>query len=307
MNIIVAGGTGFIGQALVKKLLEEGNTVVLLTRNPNKVKNTHPSMIVELWNANTVNSWARHIDGSEVIINLTGEPIVGKRWSESHKKKILSSRVQAIRTIISAIKQTAKKPSVLVSTSGVGFYGNVLTDDVTESSPKGHSFLSDVCQEWEQEALKAQKFGVRVVTPRLGVVLAHDGGALQPLMLLFKLFAGGYLGSGKQWFPWIHRDDVVNAILYIFKSSSLYGAVNFVSPELVNMKKFCREVAKALHRPMWGPIPAIALRLVLGEMVEMLLTGQRAIPKKLLDAGYEFLYPKLEKALQSIVTQSLSK
>jgi uncharacterized protein (TIGR01777 family) len=302
MTIIVAGGTGFIGNALVERLLQERHNVVLLTRNPSKVEQSRPNLRVEEWDAKTIGPWGEDMNRADAIINLTGEIIAGKRWTKRQKEVILRSRVDATRALVQAIEQASKKPSLLISASAAGFYGNVPSGDVPESFPRGTDFLAAVCGHWEEEALAAAKSGVRVLTPRLGVVLAHDGGALARMLLPFKFFIGGPLGNGKQWFPWIHRDDVVDGILFLLQSSTISGAVNFVAPEPLTMKEFSRRIGEILHRPSWAPVPSLALRILLGEMADMLLTGQRVIPKKLIDDGYVFRYPSLASALREIVS-----
>ncbi len=300
MKIIAAAGTGFIGKALVRRLLEEGHSVVVLSRNPSKVESKHQSLIVDHWDGTHVDTWVKHIDGSDVVINLAGEIIAGKRWSQRQKEIILKSRVDSTKALVSAIATSPNKPSLLINFSGVGFYGSVFSGDVPESFPHGDDFLAQVCERWENAALEAEKFGVRVVTPRLGVVLAEDGGALKRLILPFKLYTGGYLGSGVQWFPWIHRDDLIEALLFIINRQHLRGAINVTAPESVTMKTFCETLGKVLRSPSWTFVPSIVLRLMLGEMANMLLTGQRAVPKKLIDSGFVFRYPTLERALTSL-------
>lgn len=301
MTIIVTGGMGFIGNALVERLLQERHNVILLTRNPVKVQ-SRPNLRMEKWDAKTIGPWEEVVHSADAVINLAGEIIAGKRWTKRQKEVILGSRVDATRVLVRAIEQASKKPSLLVSASAVGYYGSVPLGDVPESFPRGSDFLADVCGRWEEEALAAAKSGVRVVTPRLGVVLAHDGGALARMLLPFKLFVGGPFGDGKQWFPWIHRDDVVEGILFLLRSSTISGAVNFVAPEPLTMKEFSRRIGGILRRPSWAPVPSLALRILLGEMADMLLTGQRVIPKKLTDAGYVFRYPSLTEALREILS-----
>lgn len=303
MNIVIAGGTGFIGKALVERLLNDNHNVVVLTRKPKLHATSHPSPVFEQWDARTVTQWHQHFNNADAVINLTGEMIAGRRWTKKQKEKILNSRVNATRAIVTAIEQAEKKPSVFINASGVGYYGNVPEGDVTESFPAGNDFLARVCQQWETAALAAQQYGVRVVTPRFGVVLGSGGGALPRMMMPFRFFAGGYLGSGKQWFPWIHRDDVINAMLFLIQDNSLSGAVNFVAPDAVTMKEFCKTLGKIMHSPSWTFVPSFVLRIALGEMAEMLLTGQKVVPKKLLEAGFEFLYPKLEDALENVVKE----
>ena len=301
MTIVITGGTGFIGSGVVQRLCEEGHRIILLTRNPKAVQHlTSQSLMVEQWDAKTVGMWASRVDGADAVINLAGEPIGEKRWSPLQKARIVESRIDATRAIVDAITHAKVKPQVLVSASGVGYYGDVENEDVTESYPKGEGFLSDTCNQWEREAQAAETFRVRVVMPRFGVVLEKNGGALKKLLFPFKLFAGGPLGSGKQWFPWVHRDDVVEILLFALKNPGLFGPVNVAAPEPVTMKQFCRALGRAMHRPSWAPVPSFVLRTILGEMSEIVLGGQRIIPQKLKTAGYRFRYPKLDEALAAI-------
>ncbi len=301
MKILISGGSGFIGTALTEQLLAENNDVVMLTRKQGKGKIEHPGLRYVQWDGATLGEWAHEVDGADAIVNFAGELIAGKRWSATQKRLILESRVNATRVLVSAIRQASKKPSVLVSASAVGYYGDVKSGKISESALKGSGFLADVCEQWEQASKPATSLGVRVVNPRIGVVLEENGGALPKLLLPFKMGFGGWMGSGAQWFPWIHRDDVVNAITYSIKNSSIEGAVNLAAPESVSMKEFCCVLGKVLHRPAWAPVPGFVLKIALGEMSEMLLTGQNVVPKKLLDNGYTFLYLKLFDALSSIV------
>lgn len=301
MNIVLAGATGFIGKKIMEALASAGHSVVVLTRNPASVNTTawHTVRAVK-WDAVRVEEWISEIDGADAVVNLAGEPIAAKRWRYWQKYAIMFSRVDATRAIVYAIHHAKKKPSVLVNGSAVGYYGDVANGDVTESHKKGEGFLSNVCEKWEEAALLAQTYGVRVVLLRTGVVLGADGGALQRLALPFKFFAGGWVGSGKQWFPWIHRDDVVNIIVYAINESRLSGPVNVAAPESVTMKQFCDAVGKAMRRPSWAPVPGFVLRVALGEMASMLLTGQRAVPMKLTASGFHFKFPNVDGALADI-------
>lgn len=302
MKIVVAGGTGFLGKALLKKLVEANHSVVLLSRNANAARGNVPSSVqIELWDAKSVGNWAKWVDGADAVINLTGESIGGKRWSVKQKEIILSSRIDSTRTVVEAIRQAKLKPKVLINQSAVGYYGNVEVGNVTEDHPKGVDFLAHVASCWEEEARKAESLGVRVVTPRTGIVLDKNGGALQKLLLPYNLFIGGPLGSGRQWFPWIHLEDEIGAFLFALENPKLSGPVNLAAPQSVTMKEFCTALGKAMHRPSWAPVPGFVLKILLGEMAgPLLLGGQKVVPKKLSEAGYKFRFPKLEEALQDI-------
>jgi uncharacterized protein (TIGR01777 family) len=302
MRVIVAGGSGFIGSELIRKLLVSKHQVVLLSRKPVGVRSGYNELLqIVQWDGKTVGSWAKFIDGADAIINLSGENVAAKRWSESQKARLIDSRINPTRAILQSINQVTKKPRVLVNASAVGYYGNFGDGDVTESHIKGEGFLSDLCEQWEREALHAEKYGLRIVLLRIGIVLEPSGGALKKMLLPFKLFIGGPLGSGKQWFPWIHREDVINIILFAIENQSLSGPVNVVSPSPVKMKEFTCSLGKVIGKPSRIPVPSLVLKMVLGEMSEMLLGGRRIMPKKLLDRGFVFQYPNLDKALSMLM------
>lgn len=302
MKIIVTGGTGFVGRPLVTRLLAAGRFVVLLTRDPLKSRVSDVQRLKAVqWDANNNGAWASELDGADAVINLTGESVAAKRWSPAQKKKIIESRLSAAKAIVDAIGVSAKKPAVLVNASAVGYYGDVPDLEVTEKSPKGRGFLADTCERWENEALRARTFGTRVVLARIGVVIDKDGGALRKFIPPFQFFAGGPLGSGKQWFPWVHREDVIEAILFCLKNPALSGPVNVTAPEAVTMGEFCRALGRAMHRPSWAPVPAFALRILLGEMSEMILTGQKAVPAALQKTGFMFKHPSLSETLASVL------
>lgn len=301
MNIILSGGTGFIGKAVIGELVEKGHRVTLLTRHPDKVKHFPKNFVKpELWDGRTLGPWAERMNEAEGVINLAGESIAAKRWTSAQKSRIVSSRIDATKLIVEAIRKAGKKPAVLVNASAVGYYGNVDDGIVNETYPKGKGFLADTCEVWESEAHAAEMLGVRVVIARIGVVLEKDGGALSKMIPLFNWAAGGPIGSGRQWFPWVHRDDVAGAIVYAIENAKLRGPVNVCAPELVTNKHFSEALARALHRPCWAPVPAFVLKAAFGEMSELLLTGQQAIPQKLYESGYPFRYPKLDEALAAI-------
>ncbi len=303
MKVVLAGGTGFIGKALLHRLIEEGHRVVLLTRSPSAHKELATDKVqLAKWDAKSVGAWADFAEGAEAVLNLAGEPLVGKRWTKKQKARLLESRLSATRAITSAIAQAGKRPSVFINASAVGFYGDVPQGEVTESHPKGRGFLGDVCERWEVEARRAEERGVRVVCLRIGIVLEKEGGALSRMIPPFQYFIGGPLGSGRQWVPWIHREDLLSIILFLMARPDINGAVNGTAPNPATMKEFCKAVGSALHRPSWAPVPAFALRVLLGEMAEVLLTGARVVPQKLEEAGFPFRYPALDGALTAILS-----
>ena len=302
MKIIVAGGTGFIGSALVSELRNKGNEIILLSRRDG----SGPDNLLRYvkWDGRTLGPWADLMATADAVINLAGEPIVNKRWTPEQKKIIVSSRLDATRAIVKAMEKAKTKPRVLINASAVGYYGNVPKGDVTEAHPVGEGFLADTCHQWESESIEAEKMNVRTVLLRLGIVLEKGGGVLSKLIPPFQMFAGGHLGNGRQWFPWIHRVDVVAIILFALNNSAISGPINATAPNPVTMREFCYELGKVLKRPAWAPVPSFALKLMLGEMSSVLLGGQKAIPQKLLKNNYSFKLAKLENALKSSLVEN---
>ncbi len=298
MKLIITGATGFIGSALCSRLLERGHTLTLLTRHGPPDAGM-PTNSWRHWTPGTPGPWEAVFDGADGIINLAGEPIAAGKWTESQKRRIRSSRIETTQSVVEAAAKARSKPVFLLNASAVGYYGAHGEEIVTEETPPGRDFLSTVCRAWELEARKAELMGIRVIRLRTGIVLGRGGGALAKMALPFKFFIGGPLGSGSQWMPWIHLEDEIGLIVSLIENPRASGAVNATSPNPVTMKEFCQTLGRAMHRPSWLPVPGFALRLVLGEMAEMLLTGQRAIPAMAAKLGYRFRYPSLTDALQA--------
>lgn len=304
MKVVLSGATGFIGKVLVQELLERGHELTVLTRRPGNSQSNEIKYVS--WDARTKGGWTGSLEGAGAVVNLAGENIAGGRWTEDLKKRIEESRIFSTRALVEGIREAKLKPGTLVNASAVGYYGDVPSGDVTESSPPGEGFLPEICRKWEEEASKARSLGVRVVLLRFGVVLGKEGGALQKMLPPFKLFAGGPLGSGRQWVPWIHIKDAARLIVHALEKSGLEGPVNAAAPAPVTMKEFCRTLGKVLKRPCWAPVPEAALKALFGEMAEaVLLSGQRALPQKALETGYRFYYPSLEPALRHLLNRSL--
>jgi uncharacterized protein len=307
MNIILAGGSGLIGTHLVQRLHERGDSVILLTRKQQPIPRPSFSLTkFVLWDAVTVGAWSAEFEHADAVINLAGESIAAKRWTTKQKHRIIASRIVSTRAIVEAIHHAAYKPKVLLNASAVGYYGNVPDGDIMEQFPRGNGFLASVCEQWEREAMNAQqRDGVRVALLRTGIVLDANSGALQKLLLPFRYFLGGYFGNGTQWFPWIHIEDEVDAIIFALENFKIEGAINLAAPEIVRMKEFCSVLGTALHRPSWMPVPACILKFVLGEMAQpLLLDGQKVIPQKLTENGFTFKYPKLKEALENLLMQN---
>jgi uncharacterized protein (TIGR01777 family) len=303
MRIVITGGTGFIGRALVRELSRAGHKVVALSRNVEKGRRVlGDAASVVQWNGKSAKGWAEHADAAGAIVNLAGESISPGRWTRSKKVRILKSRLDAGQAVVEAVLKVGTKPKVVIQSSGIGYYGS-RSDEVDESSAPGSGFLPEVAREWETSTKKVQEMDVRHIVIRTGVVLGKSGGALPRLLAPFRLFVGGPLGNGKQYFPWIHLDDEVKAIHFLAESEDLEGPFNLVAPESRSMKDFCAVLGRVMRRPSWLRVPDLALKLAFGRMAEeVLLSGQRALPRRLMEAGYEFAYPDLEPALREILS-----
>jgi uncharacterized protein (TIGR01777 family) len=301
MRIVIAGGTGFLGLPLASSLARDEHDVVILTRGAASPSGRgEPRSIARKPNGDS-RPWASAVDGARAVINLAGESIAGKRWSAPQKQRILDSRVLATRSLVAAIAKSAAPPPLLISGSAVGYYGLLGDEIVTEESPAGSDFLAGVCVQWEAEAMRAASDRTRVVCMRTGVVLERDGGALPPMLLPFKLGAGGPVGSGRQYWPWIHRSDWIALVRWALETSTVSGPVNATAPNPVTNADFARALGRAMHRPAFMPAPAFALRLMLGEMADALvLSGQRALPAKAQSLGFGFKYARVHDALRAI-------
>ncbi len=293
MKIVIAGATGFIGTALTDALRSRGDSVVVLARDPAKVR---PGVEALAWDGRTPGPWTKAVESADAVVNLAGESVAGGRWTPERKLALIRSRVDVTRALAAV-----RGPKTFVSASAVGYYGVAPAGDNPEDSAPGADFLAALCAQWEREARAAEKTGARVVLTRFGVVLGRGGGALAKMLLPFKLGLGGPLGSGDQPFPWVHLDDAVGAVLFALDTPSLSGAVNVTAPEPADNAAFTRALGRALHRPAVIPAPAFVLRLALGEMAGMLLGGARAAPRALERADYRFRHPSLDEALRSLV------
>ncbi len=302
MKILITGSSGLVGTALVESLHRDGHTVGRLLR-PQSGSDAHQGGrgVAMRWNPET-----GELDGSaagaDAVINLSGLSIASGRWSDERKRLLRSSRVEATRQLIEALRKLKPMPRILLSASAVGYYGDRGEEELTESSAPGHGFLPDLCRDWEESASRAESLGMRAVYLRFGTILASDGGALQKMLLPFKLGAGGRLGSGKQWMSWISLADALGIIRYALESEQARGAVSTVAPGPVRNREFTAELARALHRPAILPAPEFALRLAFGEMADaLLLASQRVLPQKLQTLGYHFLHPDLPTALAAVL------
>jgi uncharacterized protein (TIGR01777 family) len=301
-KIIITGATGLIGEKLCKNLISNGNEITLFTGNPSKAEALiKGAKEYVYWNYHKPEEWGNHIEGKDAVIHLAGASIAGKRWTESYKELILESREISTQNLVKAIGKAIQKPGLFISSSAVGYYGNAGNEILTEESKNGNDFLSEVCRVWETSAEKVESFGVKRISIRTGIALSIEGGAFPKMLQPFRLFIGGPMGSGKQWFPWIHIEDLIQIYLYALNNPSVNGIINAVSPNPVTAKEFAKCIGKTIHRPSFFPVPLSALKIAIGEAAESIVASQRAIPKKLLDAGFKFKFEKIEDALKDLL------
>ena len=300
MAIAVIGGTGFIGTRLVEQLSAQGETVKLFSRNLDKASRLFPSVFFPQVQMADYGNWSQDLSGCRAVVNLAGASIAGRRWTAPVKREILDSRVQTTRKLAEALKQVSSPPSVVINASAIGYYGTDLNKTFDEYSFAGSGFLAEVCQAWEQEADAIANLGIRLVKLRIGVVLGY-GGALARILPIFRSGVGGVIGSGQQWFSWVHRDDLVRLILFAIAEPNLQGVVNGTAPEPVTNAEFTKALAEVLSCPAFLPVPAIALQVLLGESASIILDGQKVLPLKAQTNGFKFEYPDIRSALKQIL------
>lgn len=299
MHVVVTGATGFVGRALVATLLAAGHRVTVVSRDTARARQAFAGR-VDAVSWDDAPGFSDAVSRADGVVNLAGENLSAGRWTARRKQAILASRTDATGRIVRAIAQADRKPAVLVSASAVGYYGPQTDRICVEADGPADDFLAQVCQVWEKEAAAVTEYGVRLVILRLGLILGADGGALPRMALPFRLFVGGPVGSGRQWMPWVHRDDVVGLIVHALQQPDVHGVLNAVAPEAQTNRTFSRTLGRALGRPCWLPVPAFLLQLAFGEMSSLLLTGQRVAPEATLASGYTFRFPNLEPALADI-------
>ncbi len=299
MKVFMTGGTGFVGTALTKALIDKGHLVTVLTHETRLPSLKLDGLSYLRGNPTAKGKWQLAVCDHDVIINLAGASIFS-RWTDSYKKILMQSRILTTRHLVEALPEDAKHVSFF-STSAVGYYGFHEDEELTEDAPAGDDFLARLAVDWEQEAYRARDKGARVMVTRFGIVLGPGGGALGQMIPLFKYFLGGPLGSGRQWFSWVHMEDLVRAFTFLLEQKNLSGAINLCAPHPVRNKQLAQAIGKTLHRPSFMPAPAFFIELILGEFGSVLLKGQRVVPRRLLDAGFKFVYPEIEGALRSIL------
>jgi uncharacterized protein (TIGR01777 family) len=308
MRVIITGGTGLIGRALASNLAADGHEAIVLSRTPERALGLPPAVRAERWDGRTAQGWGTLADGADAIVNLagaslSGEGLLPKRWTDERRRLIRDSRLNAGRAVVEAVTQARHKPRAVIQASGIGVYGPHGDEELAEGAAVGRDFLADfAAREWEPSTAAVEEMGVRRAIIRSSVVLSRHDGALRPMLLQFRLFAGGPIGGGKQWLSWIHLKDEAAAIRFLIEHPAAAGPFNLVAPWPATNAEFARTLGRAMRRPVWLPIPGFAMKLAFGEVSDLLLTGQRGVPRRLLELGYRFLFPDLERALRDTLT-----
>ncbi|HSB90865.1 MAG TPA: TIGR01777 family oxidoreductase [Anaerolineales bacterium] len=309
MRVLIAGGTGLVGTGLANALVAEGHTVSVTARHPQKASTLDPRVERLSWDGQSTTGWGSRLDGADAVVNLAGETLGGtslgeiffQRWTASKKREIVESRLNAGRAIVEAVRAARRKPSVLVQMSAVGFYGPRTDREIDETASPGTDFLAHVCQDWERSTEGVEDLGVRRVVVRTGLVLSPRADLFRVILLPFRFFVGGPLGSGRQGFSWVHGEDHRRALQFLVAEPRAAGVFNLTAPEPVTNAEMGRALARALHRPYWFPVPGFLLRLVLGEKSTLVLDGQRVVPQRLLDQGFSFRFPDIGSAAADLL------
>jgi len=302
MRVLIAGGSGLIGRALATDLARNGNEVIILSRRPERIIGLQVGVRAERWDGCTAEGWHSLANGAGAIVNLAGENISSGRWTDERKRAIPQSRLDAGQALVQAVQAVANKPGVVIQASGIGYYGPHGDEEVIEETLPGHDFLARLATDWESSTASLEALGVRRAVIRTGVVLSTEGGALTRMLLPFRFFVGGCLGSGRQWFPWIHIADEVDAIRFLIENEAASGPFNLTAPVPLTNAEFSRLLGQRLRRPALTPTPAFTLRLLFGEMATALLDGQRAIPRRLLQLGFAFRFSEAGPALEDLLS-----
>ena len=309
MRVVILGGSGLVGRGLASELARDGHSVVVVCRHPEGVPPLGRGIEILKWDGRTAARWGDRVDGADALVNLAGETLGGvnlaqilfQRWTRTKKQRILESRVLAGQAVVEAVRAARAKPSVLLQMSAVGFYGPRGAEEIDEGTPPGTDFLADVCVQWEQGTRPVEQLGVRRVVVRTGLVLGSQAELFRVILLPFRLFVGGPLGSGRQGFPWVHVEDHRRALRFLIENPQASGLYNLTAPGSVSNAEVGRAIARVLHRPYGFPTPAILLRLLLGEKATLVLEGQRVAPRRLLEAGFTFRFPTIDSALADLL------
>lgn len=306
MKVVITGGSGLIGRALAFNLAADKHQVIVLSRNPQEARKMPSGVQLARWDARTAESWVEHAEDADAIVNLAGATL-DNRWTDAYKKRILESRVQAGEAVTAVVKAAKKKPKVVIQASAIGYYGVHGDEILTESASGGSDFLANVCKEWEASTSGVEKQGVRRVIIRSGIVLSTKGGTMARLLPFFRMFVGGPLGSGKQYYSWIHIGDEVDAIRFLIEKEDASGVFNLTAPKPVTNKEFVKALGRALNRPALVPVPSIALKLLLGEMATLAVDGQRVVPQRLQEMGYHFRFSEPEAAFRHLLYSGVDR
>jgi len=302
MRAIVTGGTGLIGRALCRELVDHGHEVIVLSRNTDRKEEGLPSQVEAVgWDAQSATGWGDLVNETDAIVNLAGAGLADGRWTDERKRSILESRVKAGQAVVEAVSAATTRPKVVIQSSAVGYYGPRSDEVLNEDAAPGSDYLARVCFDWEASTAPVERMGVRRPVIRTGIVLSTEDGAFPKILLPFKLFAGGPMGNGSQYWPWIHINDEVRAIRFLMENETASGPFNLTAPNPLTNKQFASVVGQAMGRPSLMPAPAFALKLALGEMSTVLLDGQRAVPSRLQELGFEFDFATLDAALKDLL------
>lgn len=302
LRVAITGASGLVGTAVAKRLLDRGDEVTALSRDPEKTRSRVPEGVrSEKIARGESAALARILSGHDAVVNLAGEPVIGRRWNDAVRQELRDSRVEGTQTVVEAIAAAEVPPGILVNASAVGYYGHSEDAEVTENAGPGSDFLAELSVDWEAAAMQAEHHGARVALLRIGIVLSRDGGALPRMLPPFKFFVGGPIGNGRQGFPFIHIDDLAGLILHALDGDDISGPMNATAPHPVTNAEFSKALGRVISRPSWLPAPRLALRVVIGPAAAVLTNGQMAIPRRALDTGYEFRFPDVDKALHDLL------
>jgi len=302
MKVFITGANGFVGSNLCKALVNEGHQVTALVRREKKGELVPRAASLVVGESSKPGKWQESVAGNDLLINLAGASIF-KRWDPAYKELLRDSRILTTRHLVEAVPKGSGEGVTLLSTSAVGYYGFTGDEELDETSPPGDDFLAQLARDWETEALRAHEKGVSVIITRFGIVLGKDGGALNQMIMPFRFFMGGPLGSGQQWFSWIHMEDLIRAALFVVSHVDIEGPVNFTAPMPVKNRDLARTIGKVMNRPSFMPVPAFMMKLVLGEFGSVTLKGQRVVPHVLKEKGFTFNFPDIESALRNLLAK----
>lgn len=308
MRVIITGGSGLIGRALIDNLATDGHEVIFLSRSPGRVSDLPENVRAAGWDSRSADGWAELADGATAIVNLASENLAGDhflpdRWTAKKRQRIRQSRLEAGHAVVDAVRRVDDKPQVVIQSSAVGYYGTHENGEITEDYPSGDDFLASVARDWEESTAPVEEHGVRRAIIRTGMVLSTEGGSFPRLVVPYRLFVGGPYGSGRQWWSWIHLQDEVRAIRFLIEHPDAQGPFNLVAPEPVQNRTFGKTLGKVLRRPHYFPMPGFALRTALGEVADVVLKGQRVVPQRLQELGFQFAFPTLEEALRDLLVE----